>query len=146
MWSGPSRTAASGAGLSVMLDLDTYDYTPGAKTPVRSSEGTILSRLPARIDVRRRAALELPHIMALINDRDCRVIEPLADMKGRLEQVYSFELMEDGGTINGWRLDREAANGRDCSFNRVGRRRRARKSSSATATIRWRRPRAFGMS
>jgi hypothetical protein len=101
------RTMSGGEvrrGLVGMLDLEAYDYTPGAKTAVRASERTILSRLPARIDVRRRAALELPHIMALIDDRACGVIEPLAAKKDRLEPVYDFELMEGGGSIRGWRL------------------------------------------
>ena len=101
------RAVSSGEirrGLVGMLDLEAYDYAPGAQTPVRASEKTIVSRLPARIDVRRRAALELPHIMALIDDRDCRVIEPLAAKRDRLEPVYDFRLMEDGGTIRGWRV------------------------------------------
>ena len=97
-------TAGVRRGLVGMLDLEAYNYAPGATAPVRASEGTIVSRLPARIDVRRRALLELPHIMALIDDRDCRVIEPLSLRKDGLEQVYGFELMEDGGAVEGWRL------------------------------------------
>ena len=106
------RTLSGGEvrrGLVGMLDLEAYDYAPGAKTAVRASERTIVSRLPARIDVRRKAALELPHIMALIDDSSCRVIEPLAAKKGSLEPVYDFKLMEGGGSIRGWRLSGEDA-------------------------------------
>ncbi|SHI23602.1 Protein of unknown function [Sporobacter termitidis DSM 10068] len=101
------RTVSDGRvrrGLVGMLDLEAYDFSLGAKTAVRASERTIVSRLPARVDVRRKAPLELPHIMALIDDRDGRVIEPLAEKKGLLEPAYAFELMEGGGAIRGWRV------------------------------------------
>lgn len=106
------RTISDGRvrrGLVGQLDLELYDYTPGATAPVRASEKTIVSRLPARIDVRRQAALELPHIMALIDDRDCRVIEPLGRQIDGFEKVYDFTLMEGGGAIKGWRVTGEAA-------------------------------------
>jgi hypothetical protein len=101
------RTISDGRvrrGLVGMLDLEAYDYAQGAKTLIRASERTIVSRLPARIDIRRQAPLELPHIMALIDDRECRVIEPLAAKKAQFEQVYNFSLLEDGGSISGWRV------------------------------------------
>lgn len=34
------------------LDLEHYDFTPGAKTLIRPTEGTIMERLPPRIRVR----------------------------------------------------------------------------------------------
>lgn len=101
------RTISDGRirrGLVGKLDLELYDYTPGASAPVRASEKTIVSRLPARIDVRRRAPLELPHIMALIDDGGCRVIEPLGEKTAGLEMVYDFRLMEGGGAVRGWRI------------------------------------------
>ncbi|NLA87179.1 MAG: DUF1015 domain-containing protein [Clostridiales bacterium] len=106
------RTISDGRvrrGLIGKLDLESYDYTPDTKAPVRASEKTIVSRLPARIDVRRRAPLELPHIMALIDDRDCRVIEPLSEKTAGLGKVYDFELMEGGGSVKGWRVTGGAA-------------------------------------
>jgi len=106
------RTLASGAvrrGLVGMLDLEQYDFTPGASAPVRASERTIIERLPARVAVRRGAPLELPHIMALIDDAEGRVIEPLSEKTAQLEQVYEFELMEGGGTVRGWRVAGELA-------------------------------------
>lgn len=101
------RTISDGRvrrGLVGCLDLELYDYTPGAKVPVRASEKTIVSRLPARVDIRRLAPLELPHIMALIDDSECRVIEPLGKKTNTLEKVYDFTLMEGGGSIRGWRV------------------------------------------
>ncbi|UOO38236.1 DUF1015 domain-containing protein [Oscillospiraceae bacterium CM] len=101
------RTISDGRvrrGLVGMLDLEAYDYIPGSRALVRASEKTITARLPARIAVRRAAALEVPHIMALIDDRQARVIEPLADKTGDYELLYDFTLMEGGGAIKGWRV------------------------------------------
>ena len=49
-------------GLIVALDLEKYNYHVGSTTLVRATEGTILDRLPPRIEIRKDAPLELPHI------------------------------------------------------------------------------------
>ncbi|MEA3544612.1 MAG: DUF1015 domain-containing protein [Thermodesulfobacteriota bacterium] len=90
-------------GLIVALDLEQYDYTKGAQSLIRSTEGTILDRLPPRIKVRQNAPIELPHIMVLIDDPERTVIEPLFDEK--LETVYDFDLLEKGGHLKGYRVD-----------------------------------------
>ena len=79
-------------GLIVALDLEHYDYLPGAQTLIRATEGTILDRLPPRIRVREQAPIELPHIMVLIDDPEQTVIEPLFDAD--LPILYDFELMQ----------------------------------------------------
>ncbi len=102
------RTQQNGAvrrGLVGMVDLEDYDYTPGSSTLIRATEGTVLSRIPPRVKVRRNAELELPHIMLLIDDRDQTVIEPLAGQKGEMEPEYDFPLMEGGGHLAGWKLN-----------------------------------------
>jgi hypothetical protein len=91
-------------GLMVALDLERYDYTKGAQSLIRATEGTILDRLPPRIKVRENAPIELPHIMVLIDDPDKTVIEPL--FKEDLPTVYDFELLENGGHLKGYRVDR----------------------------------------
>lgn len=91
-------------GLMVGLDLEQYDYNKGAKSLIRATEGTILDRLPPRIKVRQNAPIELPHIMVLIDDPNKTVIEPLFDQQ--LETVYDFELMENGGHLTGYRIDK----------------------------------------
>lgn len=101
------RTISDGRirrGLVGQIDLECYDFLPGSESTVRASEKTIVERLPARIDVRRSAVLELPHIMALINDRDGLVIEPLGAETSGMECVYNFELMEGGGAVKGWQV------------------------------------------
>jgi len=96
--------APSRKGLMVALDLEQYDFTTGSTSLIRATEGTILDRLPPRIKVREQASLELPHIMVLIDDPQQTVIEPL--FEADLEQVYDFELMQNGGHLKGWRVDR----------------------------------------
>lgn len=87
-------------GLIVALDLECYDFKPGAKTLIRPTEGTIMERLPPRVRVRESALLELPHIMVLIDDPERSVIEPL--FAEPQECMYDFPLMLNGGRIRGW--------------------------------------------
>ena len=94
-------------GLMGMVDLEQYDYNPGASTYIRATEGTVLDRLPPRVKVRKSATIELPHIMLLIDDPEKTVIEPLAEIKDRLYKEYDFELMKNGGHIKGYSLPKE---------------------------------------
>ena len=96
--------AQSRKGLMVALDLECYDYTKGSCTLIRATEGTVIDRLPPRIKIRQNAPIELPHIMVLIDDPDRKVIEPLAQKADKLEKLYDFELMMDGGHIKGYRV------------------------------------------
>ena len=95
-------------GLVGMVDLEQYDYEPGSPAAIRATEGTVLSRIPPRVAVRKNAPLELPHVMLLADDPENTVIEPLSARKGELEPLYDFDLMERGGHIAGWRLDEAA--------------------------------------
>lgn len=90
-------------GLIAALDLEHYDFNPGAKTLIRPTEGTILERLPPRIRVREGALLELPHVMVLIDDPGRTVIEPL--FAEPVESLYDFPLMLDSGRVRGGRIE-----------------------------------------
>ncbi|MEA4953913.1 MAG: DUF1015 domain-containing protein [Pseudoflavonifractor sp.] len=92
-------------GLVGKVDLDQYDYEPGSPSAVRATEGTVMSRIPPRVAVRKNAPIELPHIMLLCDDPGKTVIEPLGEQKGSMELLYDFDLMEDGGHLTGWLLD-----------------------------------------
>jgi hypothetical protein len=94
-------------GLMVALDLDQYDYTDGATTLIRATEGTIVDRLPPRIRVRENAPIELPHIMVLIDDPERTVIEPLFEQD--LPPAYDVPLMLNGGHVKGWHVNTPAA-------------------------------------
>ncbi|HOW74575.1 MAG TPA: DUF1015 domain-containing protein [Candidatus Competibacteraceae bacterium] len=90
-------------GLIAALDLEHYDFNPGAKTLIRPTEGTIMERLPPRVRVREQAPLELPHVMVLIDDPQHIVIDPLFAEPAEL--LYDVPLMLDSGRVRGWRLD-----------------------------------------
>ncbi|MFR1052125.1 MAG: DUF1015 domain-containing protein [Lachnospirales bacterium] len=97
-------------GLVGKVDLEQYDYEPGAPSAVRATEGTVMSRIPPRVAVRKNAPIELPHIMLLCDDPEQTVIEPLGgERKGSMELLYDFDLMEDGGHLTGWLLDEASA-------------------------------------
>lgn len=94
-------------GLMGMVDLEQYDYEPGAESLVRATEGTVLSRIPPRVAVRKNAPIELPHVMLLADDPDKTVIEPLADQTEDMTLLYDFDLMEGGGRLRGWELTQQ---------------------------------------
>lgn len=91
-------------GLIGVVDLECYDYNAGSSSLIRATEGTVITRLPPRVAVRRNASLELPHIMVLVDDPDKRLIEHLTYETDRMEEVYDFDLMERGGHITGYLL------------------------------------------
>lgn len=91
-------------GLVGMIDLEDYDFSKGSRSLIRATEGTVLERIPPRVQVRRGAPLELPHVMLLVDDREKRIIEPLAEKTGGMEKLYDFALMMDSGSIRGWKL------------------------------------------
>ncbi len=86
-------------GLVGAVDLECYDYTKGAKSLVRATEGTVLERIPPRVRIREGAPIELPHIMILIDDPGKTVIEPLSGKA--FEPAYGFDLMENSGHVKG---------------------------------------------
>lgn len=94
-------------GVVGMVDLEEYDYKPGSKSLIRATEGTIEERIPPRLRVREKARLELPHIMLLVDDPAREIIEGLCNKVSSAQMVYSFELMQCGGSIIGYSLDKE---------------------------------------
>ena len=92
-------------GLVLALDLECYDYRKGSHSLIRATEGTIIERLPPRMKIREGAQLELPHILVLIDDPRCTVIEPVGQAKSSLTKLYDFELMAGSGHLEGYLLD-----------------------------------------
>ena len=103
------RTTHSGQriGLVCAVDLEQYDYTPGAKPLVRPTEETIAARLPARLSIRQGAAIEMSHIMMLVDDPLRTVIEPIYAKRNKLKPLYDFPLMKEGGHLRGWAVENE---------------------------------------
>ena len=104
------RTTAFGRtrkGLVAQIDLETYEWKPFSKANIRATEATIVERIPPRMEIRRGAALELPHIMLLVNDKDDLLVGGCKPTDGRAP-IYSGKLMSNGGEITGWALESEA--------------------------------------
>ncbi len=102
------RTLSGGRvrkGIVGSVDLEDYDFHKGAKSKIRATEGTVMERIPPRVKIRENAPLELPHVMLLVDDKEKLLIENIK--KG--EKVYDFELMADGGHLEGWVVDGENA-------------------------------------
>lgn len=94
-------------GLVGKIDLEDYSFDPDAKTPIRSTEGTVAERIPPRVRIRKDATYELPHVMLLIDDPAMSVIEPL--LKENYPEAYKFPLMQGGGSIRGMVVPEEKA-------------------------------------
>jgi hypothetical protein len=94
-------------GLMLCLDLEHYDFTIGSTSLIRATEGTIVQRLPPRMKIRQGAALELPHILVLIDDLEGRVLEPLKKARSEMEKIYDFDLMLGSGHLAGYAVNPE---------------------------------------
>ncbi len=95
-------------GLVGMIDLEDYDFAPGAVSPIRATEATVLSRIPPRVKIRREAIYELPHVMLLADDPDDTILSPYAGGQ-RLSPLYDTPLMAGGGRLIGWRVEASEA-------------------------------------
>ena len=89
-------------GLVCAVDLETYEWKPFSKALIRATEATIVERLPPRMEIRRNAPLESPHIMLLVNDSDFLLVESLGERVKKSKELYSGSLMCNGGSIKGW--------------------------------------------
>lgn len=106
------RTQSDGAkrrGIVGKIDLSAYDYHPGTDKAVRATEQTVISRIPPRVEIRKDAPLEMPHVMLLIDDSDKKIIEPLTLKTDKFNKLYDFNLMKNAGDIKGYKLDCDTA-------------------------------------
>ncbi len=106
------RTLKNGSvrkGVVGTIDLEEYDYSKGSTSKVRATEKTVVERIPPRLKVRENAPLELPHIMILVDDPACEIIEFLGENKDKFEIVYDFDMMMDSGHITGYMIDSDTS-------------------------------------
>ena len=99
-------------GLIACIDLEEYDYDIAKRPLIRATEDTLLERIPPRVDIRSGAAVELPHVLLLMDDPTDSVIGTLAAAKDELKEMYDFDLMKNGGHIKGWLCVNERLNER----------------------------------
>lgn len=99
------RTQSDGkvrSGVVGKIDLDRYDYREGAKAEIRATEKTVIERIPPRVEIRKNASCELPHVLMLMDDKSETVMGELYANKDSFIKLYDFPLMLGGGHIRGW--------------------------------------------
>ena len=96
-------------GIVGLIDLDNYSYEKGSKALIRATEATVKERIPARVEIRRGAHLEMPHVMLLCDDPENILIGGLQNNISNFECLYDFDLMCGGGHIRGFAPDKAAA-------------------------------------
>ena len=117
------RTLSDGTvrkGLIGKLDLEDYSFEKGAKTLVRATEGTVLERIPPRVEIRKNAPIEFPHVMILIDDPERTVIEPLSQKRSDFAPLYDFDLMNRSGHVKGWIVRTDAAQNAMKALDKLG--------------------------
>lgn len=99
-----THATPSRKGLLISIDLEKYDFKPGTEELIRATEGTVLDRIPPRMQIRKDACLEIPHVQLLMDDPGNTVIGPLFEkaQNGNLDVIYAIELKEGGGNITGY--------------------------------------------
>lgn len=95
-------------GILGLIDLEDYNYLKNSNSLIRATEETVLDRIPPRVNIRLEAPLEIPHIMLLIDDKDRKVIEPLSEKTGEFEKLYDFSLMQNAGSIIGYKISKDS--------------------------------------
>ena len=88
-------------GLVVAIDLDTYEWKPFSKALIRATEATIVERIPPRMEIRKEAIIETPHIMLLVNDPNHSLVEGLGERVKKNKPLYEGELMMNSGSVKG---------------------------------------------
>lgn len=97
-------------GLVAAIDLETYEWKPGNTALIRATEQTVPSRIPPRMEIRRGAKIESPHIMLLCNDKTDALVGGTGEFaKKEGSPVYDGKLMLNSGSIKGWAVKSEAA-------------------------------------
>ena len=94
-------------GIVGLIDLENYSCEKNSRTLIRATEETVAERIPPRVEIRKDAPMELPHIMLLIDDPDKTVIEPLDNQTA--PTLYDFDLMQNSGHIKGVAIKGKAA-------------------------------------
>ena len=92
-------------GIVGAIDLEEYSYTPEKEAKIRSTEKTVMERIPPRMKIRYQAPIELPHVILLCDDWKNELLEFVTQSKEILTKLYDFDLMQDGGHIAGWLVD-----------------------------------------
>lgn len=94
-------------GIIGMIDLEAYDYSPDSKSEIRATEKTVISRIPPRVEIRKSAPLEIPHVMLLVDDDENILIGSIEKNKDNYKLLYDFKLMQSSGSIKAFLVNKE---------------------------------------
>lgn len=94
-------------GILGVIDLEEYEYESGSNALTRATEQTVSERIPPRVKIRKDAPIEFPHVLLFIDDPDDSVMNVGFENKEKLDKLYDFSLMKNGGGIKGYRLTKE---------------------------------------
>ena len=106
-------------GLLAAVDLEAYDYRPDVPAPIKATERTVEERLIKRLELRKKASLESPHILVFFDDPEHRIDAELESLQEDMQEEYAFELMQGGGWIRGRSLQGTAAADMEKAFERL---------------------------
>ncbi len=116
------RNGKARYGIIGTVDLEHYDYNKGSESLIRATEGTVLERIPPRVKIRENAALEMPHILMLIDDDKRTVIEPLKEKADSFEKLYDFDLQMNSGHLKGYLIDSDTTKSVLSAIEKLGER------------------------
>lgn len=88
-------------GLMLAVDLEEFSLD-SARSAIRPSEATVAERIPARVRIRRGAAIELPHSMLLYADKENSVLGEIIEHRDSFKKLYDFRLNMNGGSVKGY--------------------------------------------
>ncbi len=104
------RTLRDGSvryGILGLIDLEQYDYHTESESFIRATEQTVLARVESRKELRDGSALDIPHLMLLVDDKDKELVEPLVARIGEFEKIYDFDLMQNSGHLRGYLIPKD---------------------------------------
>lgn len=90
-------------GVVGVIDLEEYSYTPEDEAKIRSTEKTVMERIPPRMKIRYQAPIELPHVILLCDDWKNELLELITQNKKNMLQLYEFDLCKKADILqDGW--------------------------------------------
>jgi len=77
-------------GVVGAIDLESYDFGEESISSIRATEKTVVERIPPRMEIRRDAVLEMPHVLLFCNDDKKILIESLSERKHSFPKLYDL--------------------------------------------------------
>lgn len=85
-------------GIMLQIDLSQYDPNPLKKTPIKSTEAIVQSRLPKRIAMRKHTCYDVSHVLMVYEDPQQTLITQLSSCI--THTAYKTPLMMNGGYVH----------------------------------------------